>query len=690
MRGITHYNLRARLICWNGYPIPASILHNENFVVCTWNGNLIANLDFGQRGLGLCPPRAEEAALEEKLLGLQEEVNSAELDLKWLKGEETMLGNSVQNLKDEIRKIANKIQDHEKRYCGIFSNIRDLHQHQSNKIAVFGGDKVMNLLRIIERYHQRFKMPPIGPIGAHLTLLNGDKWALAVEHAIGLMLNSFIVTDYKDHHLLKQCAKEAHYDNLQIIIYDFSRPRLMIPQYMLPDTKHPSVLSLLQSDNHIVINVIVDHKAVERTVLVKDYETGKAVAYEQRIQNLKEVYMADGSKIFWRGSVQTHHPPLQWMRTGRLCSSFEDQIKDLEIEASDEQKAANDFKRNKREAEIKLEELDRNLNSVKRVRFNAEKCCTSKKLALEEAMLQHATEKSSAPLSSVDELIEEISVCSLLSMFYQEILLVLSNEVQKKINDDQDLLEDLQKRRHEAAGKADDLKTKFSKMHESTNGEIAALEKAEKELVEIERERDLAKKNKDHYDGVMKETVLPEIKDAEDCYLKLTEMREIFAVSRYSESIAGLRMLYEKKLHKVIRRQQVYKALRQKLELIGDEYRQRFNGHLRRKGISGLIRVDYEEKTLSIEVRMPHDASNRAVQDNRGLSGGERSFSTLCFALALHEMTETPFRAMDEIDIYMDPVTRKISLDTLVDFATAQGSQWIFITPHDTRYWFQE
>ncbi|KAK7266615.1 hypothetical protein RIF29_19264 [Crotalaria pallida] len=36
------------------------------------------------------------------------------------------------------------------------------------EISAFGGDKVMYLLRIIEKYHERFKKPPIGPIGAHL------------------------------------------------------------------------------------------------------------------------------------------------------------------------------------------------------------------------------------------------------------------------------------------------------------------------------------------------------------------------------------------------------------------------------------------------------------------------------------------------------------------------------------------
>lgn len=57
------------------------------------------------------------------------------------------------------------------------------------------------------------------------TLIDGDKWGTAIESAVGKMLNAFIVTDHKDSLLLRACAREANYNNLQIIIYEFSRPR---------------------------------------------------------------------------------------------------------------------------------------------------------------------------------------------------------------------------------------------------------------------------------------------------------------------------------------------------------------------------------------------------------------------------------------------------------------------------------
>lgn len=36
----------------------------------------------------------------------------------------------------------------------------------------------------------------------------------------------------------------------------------------------------------------------ERQVLVKDYEVGKTVAFDQRVPNLKEVYTTDGYKMY--------------------------------------------------------------------------------------------------------------------------------------------------------------------------------------------------------------------------------------------------------------------------------------------------------------------------------------------------------------------------------------------------------
>ncbi|XP_057456983.1 structural maintenance of chromosomes protein 6A-like [Lotus japonicus] len=666
--------------------------------------------------------QAEVSNMEEKMNKLRDEFHVADSNLRRLKEEEALLMNEIQMQNEEIKKIVSKIQDHGKKERAKLDNIGVLQRQQSNTITVFGGDRVMHLLHIIEDNHRKFKMPPIGPIGAHLKLLHGKQWAVAIEYAIGRLFNSFIVTDYDDFRLLKKYAMQARYGDLRIIIYDFSTPRLTIPQHMLPNTKYPTALSVLQCENHTVNNVLVDLGSVERQVLVNDYETGKEVAFEQRIQNLKEVYTASGSRMFSRGPVQTVLPGGR--KRGRLSISFEDEIAKLRNEAADEEKEANDCRRNKRVAEEKLEELHSRMNSIKKRCAHAGHDFTSKKLALEMAEHEHAAERGLTSSSSVDEIGEAIS------------------EIQKKKDEEQVLLKNLQQKKHEAAGKADDLKTQFDKLCESTNGEIAALEKAETELVEIERDMDAAQEEKHHYDGVMKNKVLRDIQEAEEHNLVLTKRREEFVEKasiiccvnelnslggcdgdtpekisaqleevkqtlrrespRYSESIDDLRMLYAKKERKITKRQQVYKALRQKLDAceralkvrrnkfqtnascVKRQLSWKFNTHLRRKGISGLIRVNYEKETLSIEVQMPQDASNKAVQDTRGLSGGERSFSTLCFALALHEMTESPFRAMDEFDVFMDAVSRKISLDTLVDFAVEQGSQWICITPHDT------
>lgn len=55
--------------------------------------------------------------------------------------------------------------------------------------------------------------------------LASDSWSVAIEYALGRLLDAFIVSCHKDSLVLRECAKEVNYRNLQIIIYDFTKPR---------------------------------------------------------------------------------------------------------------------------------------------------------------------------------------------------------------------------------------------------------------------------------------------------------------------------------------------------------------------------------------------------------------------------------------------------------------------------------
>lgn len=51
-----------------------------------------------------------------------------------------------------------------------------------------------------------------------------------------------------------------------------------------------------------------------------------------------------------------------------------------------------------------------------------------------------------------------------------------------------------------------------------------------------------------------------------------------------------------------------------------------------------------------------------AVTDLKSLSGGERSFTGVSFVLSLGREVRTPFFAMDEFDVFLDAVNRKVAL----------------------------
>uniref|UniRef100_A0A8C5HLL9 Structural maintenance of chromosomes protein 6 n=1 Tax=Gouania willdenowi TaxID=441366 RepID=A0A8C5HLL9_GOUWI len=125
-------------------------------------------------------------------------------------------------------------------------------------------------------------------------------------------------------------------------------------------------------------------------------------------------------------------------------------------------------------------------------------------------------------------------------------------------------------------------------------------------------------------------------------------------------------------------RLQVYADLRSFMSARCKYY---FDSMLAQRGYSGSMTFDHKKETLSISVQ-PKKGKKNDSGDMRSLSGGERSFSTVCFVLSLWAITEAPFRCLDEFDVYMDMVNRRISMDMMLRVAASQRfRQFIFLTP---------
>lgn len=142
--------------------------------------------------------------------------------------------------------------------------------------------------------------------------------------------------------------------------------------------------------------------------------------------------------------------------------------------------------------------------------------------------------------------------------------------------------------------------------------------------------------------------------------------------------------------------------------------KEHFNQNLAKQGHAGRVKFDWKNGTLDLDVRMnaqeaeaemsqnpsmpkpkvlppsgkkakkDKTAQEKTLSANKMNSGGENSFTTLAFVLALGEAIQSPFRAMDEFDVYMDSANRRISMNLLVQTAESHlNRQFIFITPQD-------
>lgn len=83
-----------------------------------------------------------------------------------------------------------------------------------------------------------------------------------------------------------------------------------------------------------------------------------------------------------------------------------------------------------------------------------------------------------------------------------------------------------------------------------------------------------------------------------------------------------------------------------------------------------------------LEILVGFKSADPTPLDSFSQSGGERSVAMMAFLLALQQNITSPFRAIDEFDVHMDPKNREIVSRLIVASAkTLGGGQYVAITP---------
>jgi chromosome segregation ATPase len=151
-------------------------------------------------------------------------------------------------------------------------------------------------------------------------------------------------------------------------------------------------------------------------------------------------------------------------------------------------------------------------------------------------------------------------------------------------------------------------------------------------------------------------------------YLELKEKAQVVAENR------------EKTLEEVKTRMQVWRSVMQSLlDRVNLEYQKIMGQTL----ATGEVRLanGHDIETAGLEILVGFKGGKPLALDAYTQSGGERTTATMSFLLALQQHVRSPFRAVDEYDIHMDPKNRETIARMLLSTIKDATAQYIVITP---------
>lgn len=669
---------------------------------------------------------------EGKIAALENQRKEAVLILENAQRDQRMFIDNLNVSKDRLTEIKSRVQREDAQLQKLNNQIENYKRAGKDRMMAY-GPSMSALLNEIEQLNRqrKFSAMPRGPIGRYVEVTD-RKYRIAVENILDRTLMAFIVNSDQDRIVLKRTmSKYGDLRNNSIICCKFQDQVYDVSQG-ITDARGAGVVlfDVIKVSDPIVMNCLIDQKSIERIVLVD--KTDEAIRLTQVIlnnflsclrfilnifnlqeernvpENLMKVVLLDPfSEYYPAPNYRTYSLRMQPARF--IQSNVEELIEGVEQEKRRVLEKLKIFKIDTAKAQTQMMEHEKLVMDKKRVAKNIEQRINGIEHELEELRAIEYPEESNIEFKR--QLLEE----------EQGKL----EKGKKKYNDMSNKINVLKEIALNFKKKVDEAQMEHEKTRENMSKVKAGIEKAQLELndmksnentrknqlnvckaLEVQNSAAVAKltaevqtlmqnasgarvecKREEAEIKSQNKSIEKKIERIESSHEDIDEIAKRLQDKTKSQTdqkslIEGLKQI-QKTLAKMRDcRFQYVRKLRQSMIM---RVRHKFTGLMELKEFTGHMEVDMKEKTLELKV-IPRDAGiEGAVSNTKSLSGGERSFSTVAFLIALWSCVDHPFYFLDEYDVFSDEYNRHIMTQLLFNEAKKNPSkQYGFLTPLDS------
>ncbi|KZT41654.1 P-loop containing nucleoside triphosphate hydrolase protein [Sistotremastrum suecicum HHB10207 ss-3] len=642
---------------------------------------------------------------EEKLAKITERIRDIPDEIRTQKDRKAEIDNVGNSMKSDMDRLRGEI-------VGCESQITQIRDTARNELAKF-GENLGPVLAAIQS-ESWTGQAPLGPIGKYVKLRD-EKWAPIFRIMLGSQMSGFVVENGQDRQKLLRIMQQYRCSNTSIVVakfdlFDYSRGE-PAPEYLTAlralDIENEWVKRVLINGSHIESIYLSDTRAQGEHLLSTIPRGGTGWSLDLFI--VRNFGGGSGKSTNFMEKLRHEDKRHQLFIGGSITDNvnrWTERKADLERQLQEINLRGRGFRQTHDEITRTLKALD-----DENRRLSQEKTQRDRKISnFRNELHQDAPVDLTVLEESRNETKEEKQ--SLLDQFVpitarkqaandaNRPLVKEQDDIRKKIRDIEDKKHEVSEQLEKAT--MDHLKAKNAVTHWT-----GALQREEKKVTEHQEMQSVletefeewtvaATENFALVENPRKAPLVKKELDSLKAALEKGDQERGYTLEEAEDDLIRAKEIYRKAGLEIKTMDELTKALS---DALNDRMRkwaffrdfrtlqtkEMFAYLLGHRGYFGVLKIDHIKCEMSLKVRTDDQANTQGKdKDPKALSGGEKSYSTICLLLAMWRSMSCPVRCLDEFDVFMDSVNRRISMKLMISEANiAEATQHILITPQD-------